>query len=483
MLVHNNPPRILIVDDDEDDFIITSGHINDISSNTFLIDWASSYANGIQKMATGIYDLYFVDYRLGAKSGLDFLGEAKRIECTSPIILLTGQGSYNIDLEAMQSGAIDYLVKTELNREKIERSIRYALERAKSMKALRDSENKYRRIFEKSKDIIFVADSNLCITEVNDAVTDMLGFTKAAFQNISLPQLFTDINARDFFIQNLKKGISIDDYPTSLFTFAGKAKPSIISVTVTASDENKNYLQGIIHDITNLKKAEKSALQLEKMAATSRLIRTLAHEVRNPLNNITISASQLQSEITDPEPSLYLDIIKRNSVRINNLIGELLHSSNPKDNFHKVSCLQHIIDEVAAAANDRITLKKIKLTISYSSVPVMIMADKQNLKLALLNILINATEAVKENTGTIAINLVEKEQKAQLTITDNGCGISEENINRIFEPYYTSKPTGAGLGLSFSLSIMKGHGTNTDVVSNKGEGTTFSMSFPMILSN
>ncbi len=482
MLTHNNASRILIVDDDEDDFIITSGHINDISSNTFQIDWASSYTNGIEKMATGIYDLYFVDYRLGAKSGLDFLAEAKRIGCTSPIILLTGQGNYKIDLEAMQFGAIDYLIKTELNREKIERSIRYALERAKSMKALRDSENKYRRIFEKSKDIIFVADSTLRITEVNDAVTDMLGYTKAAFQNLSLPQLLTDVNIRDFFIQNLNKGISIDDYPTSLFTISGKAKPCIISVTVIASNEKNNYLQGIIHDITNLKKAEKSALQLEKMAATSRLIRTLAHEVRNPLNNITISASQLQSEITETEPSLYLDIIKRNSIRINNLIGELLHSSNPKDNFHKACCLQHVIDEAVVASNDRITLKKIKLTLNYSSLPVMIMADKKNLKLALLNILINATEAVKENTGMIAINLVEKEQKALLTIADNGCGISEENINRIFEPYYTSKPTGAGLGLSFTLSIMKAHGTNTDVLSTKGEGTTFSMSFPVLPS-
>ena len=65
-------------------------------------------------------------------------------------------------------------------------------------------------------------------------------------------------------------------------------------------------------------------------------------------------------------------------------------------------------------------------------------------------------------------------------IKDNGCGISEENINRIFEPYYTSKNTGAGLGLSFTLSIMKAHGANTDVASGRNEGTTFSISFPVL---
>lgn len=480
MSIKKTTPKILIVDDDEDDFIITSGYIKDIENYTFEIEWASSYSDGVSKMTTNTYDLYFVDYRLGAKSGLDFLAEANRTACNSPIILLTGQGNYKIDLEAMHSGAIDYLIKTELNREKLERSIRYALERAKTMNALRDSENKYRRIFEKSKDIIFVADAALCITEVNDAVTDILGFSKATFQQLSLPDLFPESDVRDYVIQNLNNGISIDDYSTSLLTASGKTIPCIITVTPTNNNVNNNYLQGIIHDITNLKKAEKSVLQLEKMAATSRLIRTLAHEVRNPLNNITISASQLQSDITDPEPSLYLDIIKRNSIRIDNLITELLHSSNPKDNFHKAACLQQIIDEVVVAANDRITLKKIKLSVNYQAEPVSIMADKQNLKLALLNILINATEAVKENTGIITINLVEKEQKALLTINDNGCGISEDNINRIFEPYYTSKQTGAGLGLSFTLSIMKAHGTNTDVVSAKGEGTTFSMSFPIL---
>jgi len=470
--------KILIVDDDEDDFILTSGYIRDVKGKVFDIEWASNYAMGISMLATDNFDLYFVDYRLGAKSGLDFLAEAKKMECDSPIILLTGQGNYNIDLEAMQYGAIDYLIKSELNREKIERSIRYALERAKSIKALRDSENKYRRIFEKSRDIIFVADANLHINEVNDAVKEVLGYTKSEFKNVHLPTLFSQHEVKQYITNNLNNGNSIDDYAASIVTKTGTTIQCIISVTTTTNTGN-SYIQGIIHDITNLKKAEKSALQSEKLAATSRLIRTLAHEIRNPLNNITISASQLQSEISDPEASIYLDIIKRNSVRINNLITELLHSSNPKDNFHKPVCLQHIIDEIIAAATDRIMLKKVKLIADYPPTPTHILADKQNLKLALLNILINATEAVKENTGKISIYLTVSEHSALLTITDNGCGISEEYINRIFEPYFTSKQMGSGLGLSFTLSIMRVHGATIDVTSTKGTGTTFCISFPL----
>ena len=91
-------------------------------------------------------------------------------------------------------------------------------------------------------------------------------------------------------------------------------------------DINDTYVQGIIHDITNLKKVEKATLQAEKLAAAGRLVRTLAHEVRNPLNNITLSVEQMQQEVKDETGLLYLDIILRNGRRISDLISELLNT-------------------------------------------------------------------------------------------------------------------------------------------------------------
>ena len=121
------------------------------------------------------YDIYFIDYYLGAKTGLDLMKEALHQNCEQPLILLTGMGNQKIDLEAMQAGAFDYLVKLELNTEKLERCIRYSLERASALKMLRSNERKFRSIFEKSKDAVFLTDQSLVFKDVNYITTNHAG--------------------------------------------------------------------------------------------------------------------------------------------------------------------------------------------------------------------------------------------------------------------------------------------------------------------
>ena len=124
------------------------------------------------------YDLYFVDYRLGVKTGLDLLKEAINANCDEPIVLLTGKGNYKVDMDAMQAGAVDYLVKTELTSEKLERCIRYALDRSASIKALKTNERKFRSIFERSKDAVFITNEDSRFVDMNSATCKLLGYTK-----------------------------------------------------------------------------------------------------------------------------------------------------------------------------------------------------------------------------------------------------------------------------------------------------------------
>ncbi|HEY0091070.1 MAG TPA: response regulator, partial [Flavobacterium sp.] len=119
--------RILIIDDDEDDFFITSEYLRLIQEYRLTINWCYKFSDAVEHVRNRGYDLYFVDYRLGAKTGLDFLKEAVRFGCEEPIVLLTGKGNKEIDIEAMQTGATDYLNKTDLNTDKLERCIRYSL--------------------------------------------------------------------------------------------------------------------------------------------------------------------------------------------------------------------------------------------------------------------------------------------------------------------------------------------------------------------
>jgi PAS domain S-box-containing protein len=472
--------RILIIDDDEDDFLITSEYIRHIPGASFQIEWCPDFDQALDLICEKRFDLYFTDYRLGARSGVDLLKEVMSRGCDAPIILLTGKGNREVDMEAMQLGAVDYLVKTELTVEKMERCIRYTLERMDNLRALKANERKYRSIFEKSKDLVFITDDMLDFQDVNAAAKTLLGYEPDELLQMNLCDFIDQSQHKKYLLAALQSNKVINDWEVVLTTKSGEKKICILTAAREDEFSEIDYIQGIIHDITTLRKEERITLQAEKLAATGRLVRTLAHEVRNPLNNITLSAEQLQQDgLVSEAGDLYLNIIQRNAMRISGLINELLNTSKPSEVVPEERILQSVLDEVVGASIDRITLKKIKLDVHYPNEPVQIMADAEKLKLALLNIVINAIEAMDEGVGRLVVSLQVLRQTAMLRIADNGCGISEENISRLFEPYFTQKRNGMGLGLAFTLNILQAHKATIDVSSGEQKGTTFTINFPL----
>ncbi|MGN6352524.1 MAG: two-component system sensor histidine kinase NtrB, partial [Parafilimonas sp.] len=258
-----------------------------------------------------------------------------------------------------------------------------------------------------------------------------------------------------------------------------KPVPCIISATKEKDAEGKAYYQGVIHDISFIKQAERANLRAEKLAATGRLVRTLEHEVRNPINNINLACEHLRSIEKSEENALYLDIIYRNSGRINELIKELLNSSRPAEMQLTDCVLQSIIDEIINSAKDRISLKNIALQIDYPSELINVNADFDKITIALLNILINAVEAIEHDKGRISIKVKNDKTNSFIEITDNGSGISEDNLHRLFEPYYTSKRNGIGLGLASTLNIIQAHNGSVEVISEPGRSTTFAVTLPV----
>jgi signal transduction histidine kinase len=249
-------------------------------------------------------------------------------------------------------------------------------------------------------------------------------------------------------------------------------------MSVQRENSDGIYIQGIIHDITNLKIAEKVTLQAEKLAAAGRLVRTLAHEVRNPLSNIQMSVEQLETTPINEDDRVFLEIIDRNSKRINGLITELLNSSRPAEMVYRSISLQKILDSALQVALDRMTLKQIRPVVVFPDEDYIIQADEEKLRIAFLNILINATEAISTEGGIISISLSAKSQFYRVEISDNGCGIEAENLSKLFEPYFTSKRNGMGLGLASTLNILQAHQCVIDVKSQVGVGTTFTITIP-----
>jgi len=470
--------RVLIIDDDEEDFFITSEYIKNIKGKTFVIDWSYSYEDALKSVCDDKYDIYFVDYYLGAHTGLDLMKEAVLRQCEQPMILLTGMGNSRIDLEAMQAGAFDYLIKLELNTEKLERTIRYALDRASSIKTLKAKERKFRSIFEQSRDAVFLTDEQLFFKDFNYIATELFGQTAEELSGRSLYDFFASLEEANFVRNKLNSTGNVEDKEVEILSGKGERVNCILSLARGKDANDYVYVQGILHDITNLKIAEKVTLQVEKLGAANRLVRTLAHEVRNPLNNINLSIDQLLQESNSESAQIYLDIIRRNSKRINDLISQLLDSSSrEEENILEKKPLQSMLDDCISTIMDRILLKKVNWKVVYPDEPAYILADESKLKIAFNNIIINAIEAMKEEKGELNISVSSQNGHHLVAIKDNGTGINSENLPHLFEPYFTFKRNGLGLGLATTLNIIQSHKGSIDVQTSLDHGSTFILKF------
>src|SRR6185295_685875 len=132
MVNPGEPLKVLLVEDDEDDYILTQSLFTEMQGRRCQVEWLKTFGTGLEAMARNQHDVCLVDYRLGAENGITLLRTAIERGCKAPIILLTGQGEHEIDLEAMKAGAADYLVKGRLDSPLLERSIRYAIERRRA---------------------------------------------------------------------------------------------------------------------------------------------------------------------------------------------------------------------------------------------------------------------------------------------------------------------------------------------------------------
>jgi PAS domain S-box-containing protein len=207
--------RILLIEDDEDDYMLIKDLLSESPSSGFELDWVQTYEAGFQAICGREYDAYLLDYRLAQRTGLELLYEVTSMGCDASIILLTGQGGYEVDLEAMKAGAADYLVKGQIGADLLDRSIRYSIERKqveyqlkeyrdhleelvkertiqlqkaneklqaemaereRAQEALRESEEQYRVLVESALDLIYTIAPDSTITSLNSAFETITGW-------------------------------------------------------------------------------------------------------------------------------------------------------------------------------------------------------------------------------------------------------------------------------------------------------------------
>ena len=476
------PVKVLLIEDDEDDAVLTKEYLAEVENFNFEVVWESDLALARKKMMEGEYEIFLIDYRLGNETGLDLIKFIRDKGVLTPSIVLTGHGDLRVDIDASSYGASDYLIKKELNPSMLERSIRYALSQFRILRELDEKEKKYRSLFEHSIDPIFLASDKLALMNVNDSFLRFFGHSSIEGISITFNSIFTTAEDFDYFKNTLKETEQVKDFEVSLTTKTGEKKVCLLNcVFIPNQALDFCSYQGIIHDLTLRKQAERDMLSAERLSVTGKIARTIAHEVRNPLTNLSLALDQLRTEIPADNESakLYGDIIERNANRIEQLVGEMLDSSKPKELHLELTSLNEIIDDTIKLAVDRINLKQIQLITNCPDNLPRILVDKSKVQVALLNIIINAVEAMMPGAGILKIDAAVKENVVTLSIADNGKGIAAADIEKLFDPFFTDKQNGMGLGLTSTKNILNSHSAQIEVKSELEKGTTFYIHFKL----
>jgi signal transduction histidine kinase len=243
------------------------------------------------------------------------------------------------------------------------------------------------------------------------------------------------------------------------------------------ADEYKNTLQEQVKELAALNAELLDLRRMEKYLVTGRIARVIAHEVRNPLTNINLACEQLQSEIDNNDSAKMLfTMINRNSERINQLVSDLLNSTRIAELSFSEASVNEILDATLELARDRIELKQIFVVKNYDENVCKISVDVEKLKIAFLNIIVNAVEAMEEN-GTLEITTDSSNNHCTVKISDNGRGMKKPEMDRLFEPYFTTKEKGNGLGLANTQNIILAHKGSISAESEFGKGTSFTITF------
>lgn len=257
----------------------------------------------------------------------------------------------------------------------------------------------------------------------------------------------------------------------------------VLEVTASPLRDDQREDQGfllILQDLTDLKKMERQLRQKEKLAAVGQLAAGIAHEIRNPLASISGSIQLLVGQPDlDPERAKLMNIVLREIDRLNNLISEFLEYVRPEEIRKEAIDLNVLVKEVLEQIRFNKSLRqdigqKVEL-----EARTWITGHRDKLKQALLNIVINSYQAMEMvPEAELTVMTYEEKGRVVLKISDSGVGIPSDIIDRIFEPFHTTKPKGTGLGLAITHKILEAHEAVVGVESQPSVGTTFKVEFP-----
>jgi len=466
--------RILYVDDDQEEQKLVSSILNAAKKNKYVLETAQTIEDALAKIKDS-YTVFLVGYNPEKDEQLKLIKEIKALRKHAPLIMLSGIDAEILDKEALNLGVADYLIRGQYDAVTLERRLQYAIRNSKLFETLEQTGKKFRSFFEKAADPFILMDVNSKILEANPAFISKFSIDprdERSKKEYLLSDLLVEPGAKKQLLEKLVNAVEAFDLDTTIPTDEG----IVINTQVSVVKQEEGQYQVLIKDLSSLKAREEEELNLKKFSSTGRIARLLAHEVKNPLTTIVLSADQLQSELSSEslnESGDLIEVIRRNCDRINHLVSQLLDITRFSDLDLREDSIEKLLDEAMEEVFDRIELKGIKVTKLYKKENTKLPMDGEKLKIAFKNLLVNAIEAMKETEGKLVLKTFIRENQCLIEICDNGEGVAQENLERIFEPFFTLKVAGSGLGLTNTQNIIFSHGGTIRAKSEVGKGTCF----------
>lgn len=245
---------------------------------------------------------------------------------------------------------------------------------------------------------------------------------------------------------------------------------ALVGWSVDARARARRDSRTIREQMLALDVSRRVAAQNEKLAAIGRLAAGVAHEVRNPLGVIRASASMVQESFDhDSEPHRACDFICEEIDRLNNLIAALLTFARPAEPRLRMVCAEKIVDRALTLGAGELERRRIEVVRANDGGVPELVGDPDLLAQMLLGLVTNAAEALEEG-GKIELRLDAADQAVHIDIADSGPGVAFEDFEKVFEPFYTTKDTGTGLGLAMIARIVESHGGRVQLLTGRGAG-------------
>lgn len=338
----------------------------------------------------------------------------------------------------------------------------------------------FKSIFDALQEGVIVATGSGIIHYINDGASRFFGLDRKKVKGGNVSDHIQGLEW-DNLISGNNDAISRD---LELFYPESKYLNFYIKPIGTNSENTEPVFLMLIRDITESRKGEEEKLESEKIGALTMLAAGVAHEIGNPLNSINIHLQLLERKLKKAVPDLYeaelRDLVETSAdevKRLDHIVDQFLKAIRPSKPQLEPTDINELIKESMRFLEPEIKDRGLKLTLKLRSALPALELDPDQIKQAFYNIVKNSTQATQEG-GEITVKTDMSDNHILITFDDTGEGISAENLSTVFQPYFTTKKSGTGLGLLIIRRIIREHGGDIKISSEQGSGTSVCISLP-----